>query len=70
MTSAHPHTRHYHAIVRAFFHTGITLAVVGFVLILTGLSEPVVGAALGFLGTMTAFFAGWCRTCETSCASD
>jgi hypothetical protein len=51
------HSKRYHQVNRAVFNSASTAAVLGLIALL-GLVEPQIGASVGFVGVMTAYFAG------------
>jgi hypothetical protein len=70
VTTTGIHSKLYHQVNRAVFTAATAVGLVGLALIVFELAGPRTGAALGFAGIMTAFFAGWNMICEKSCASD
>ncbi|MBF8248845.1 MAG: hypothetical protein HW374_1645 [Bacteroidetes bacterium] len=70
MEITHKHSKRYHQINRIVFLTGIVLGTFGFFMTATGLALHVeVSSAIGFVGIMSAFFAGRNLVCEKSCTS-
>jgi len=70
METYHIHTKGYHKINRIVFLTGIVIGTFGFFMTATGLALHVeVSSAIGFVGIMSAFFAGRNLVCEKSCTS-
>jgi len=60
----------YHKTNRFVFISGIVLGAFGFFMTATGLALHVeVSSAIGFVGIMSAFFAGRNLVCEKSCTS-
>jgi len=64
------HSKRYHQVNRAVFNSATTAAVLGLLAVLLGLVEPQIGASVGFVGVMTAYFAGLNLVCEKTCNSE
>ncbi len=71
METTHKHSKQYHKINRIVFLSGIVLGTFGFFMTGTGLALNLqVSSMIGFVGILSAFFAGRNLTCEKSCTSD
>lgn len=70
MTKTQTHGAWYHEGNRAARMSGLTVGLLGFVLLLTEATSPGVGAALAFAGINVAYFAEWNLMCEHTCAAD
>ena len=64
------HSKRYHQVNRAVFDSASTAAVLGLLGVLLGLVEPQIGASVGFVGVMTAYFACLNLVCEKTCNSE